>query len=351
MWITGGLLALAVTTLPLSEWTGGSVKTLLDLYVKALIIFWLLTCTVTTLGRLRVVAWSLSLMAAPLAVTGVRNFLSHPEASRIIGYEAPLTTNPNDLALMLNLILPLTVALFVVNQRAVVRGLLAGLIVLDASAIVVTFSRGGFLALATTLVLYLRTLHRRRQSRWVVAALALVLAALPALPPGYLDRLGTITNIQADQTGSAQVRWEDTWTAFTFALGHPVIGAGLGMNQIGPKSLLGVRVQPVHNVYLEYAVDMGWPGLGLFLLLLVSCISTVTRLCKRCAGLPALQELSALAEAIRIALVAFAVAGLFHPVAYHFYFYYFAGLAIATRTIYESEARFDSGVPASALTR
>jgi hypothetical protein len=36
-------------------------------------------------------------------------------------------------------------------------------------------------------------------------------------------------------------------------------------------------------------------------------------------------------------LVAFVVAGLFHPVAYHFHFYYAAGLSVALAVVWESE--------------
>ena len=36
--------------------------------------------------------------------------------------------------------------------------------------------------------------------------------------------------------------------------------------------------------------------------------------------------------------VAAAVAALFHPVAYHFYLYYFAALAVAAAAVYEVEA-------------
>jgi hypothetical protein len=41
--------------------------------------------------------------------------------------------------------------------------------------------------------------------------------------------------------------------------------------------------------------------------------------------------------AIQVSLVAFAVAALFHPSAYHFYFYYVAGLAVAARAIAEGQ--------------
>ena len=343
IWLAAALLGLAVVTIPMSEWPGGSVGVLLDVFLKALIIFWLLSNTVTTLRQLRTVAWSMTLMAAPLAVTALRHFPSQHGAGRIVGYDAPLTQNPNDLALMLNLILPMVVALFLVSRRPVVRGFLGGLIVLDASAIVVTFSRGGFLTLATIVVLYLRTLLKGRELKWAVAALVLALAAVPLLPPGYLERLGTITNIQADETRSAQTRSRDMQAALTFTLSHPLTGAGLGMNILALNEIRGPSWQPVHNVYLEYAVDLGWPGLGLFLLLLASCIRSAARVRRRCGDLPALRELSALAEAIRITLVAFAVAAFFYPVAYHFYFYYFAALAVAAGAVYETEGQAATG--------
>ena len=43
-------------------------------------------------------------------------------------------------------------------------------------------------------------------------------------------------------------------------------------------------------------------------------------------------DLAQFAQATRLSLIAFGVAGLFHPVAYHFYFYYLAGLASALST-------------------
>ena len=44
-----------------------------------------------------------------------------------------------------------------------------------------------------------------------------------------------------------------------------------------------------------------------------------------------MRDLFLLAEGIQVSLFAFAIAALFHPVAYHFYFYYIAGLALAAR--------------------
>lgn len=344
MWITACLLGWAIVTTPLSYWPGGSVSFLLGVYFKTLVIFWLLGNTVSTLGRLRQAAWGLSLIGVPLAATGVMNFLSGSfvqaggEVRRIVGYDAPLTENPNDLALMLNLILPLSVALFLMNRKPVLRGILLGIIALDVLAVIVTFSRAGFLVLATTFVMYVWKLRKLPERSWAVAALVLGLLCIPLLPSSYMDRLSTITDIKSDPTGSAQARWSDTVSAVSFVARNPIIGAGVGVNDLALNQERGPLWRVIHNVYLEYAVELGIPGLILFLLLLVACLGSAAFVQRRSAGVGTFRELFCIAEGIQISLIGFAVAGLFHPGGYNFYFYYLAGLAVAARTVYEAEA-------------
>src|SRR2546428_10620859 len=74
---------------------------------------------------------------------------------------------------------------------------------------------------------------------------------------------------------------------------------------------------------------LAWPGLALFLLLLVSCVRGAVRVRHRCAGLPALRDLSRLAEAIWIALGAIAVAAPVNPGAYTVVPYLATALAVA----------------------
>ncbi|MGH8414808.1 MAG: O-antigen ligase family protein [Gammaproteobacteria bacterium] len=336
--LTLGLLGLAIVTVPLSYWPGGSFSFLTSLYLKALIIFWLLSNIVDTLPKLQIIAAALSLMAVPLALSAVGSFLSggffHEELShglhRIVGYDAALTGNPNDLALMLNLILPLTIALFLGTRRNAWRVALLAFICLDVIAIIATFSRGGFIILGVTILVYLWKLFRRRQRGLVFAAMGLLLIAVPLVPGGYVSRLATITNIQADPTGSAQARWADTVAAADYVLHHPLVGAGAGMDILALNQMRGVTWTEVHNVYLQYAVELGIPGLLLFLLLFRECFKAAKR-AQRLAGNN--QTLCLLAEGLWISLLDFAVAGFFYPDAYEFYFYYIAGLAIAVQSV------------------
>jgi hypothetical protein len=50
---------------------------------------------------------------------------------------------------------------------------------------------------------------------------------------------------------------------------------------------------------------------------------------------PDLPDLVHLAAALRVSLLAFALAALFHPVGYEFYFYYLGGLAVGAHHIFQ----------------
>jgi len=344
LWIVLLLFGWAAVTIPLSYWPGGSISFLFGLYVKSLIIFWLLANVVGTVRRLRLVAWGLSLMAFVVAAFGIANYMSGKflpggMANRIVGYEAPLTSNPNDLALLLNLILPFAVAMVLTSRGWGARGVLLSCIALSMIGVVVTFSRAGFVTLATIFVMYVWRLRKRPERGWAIAALVLALISLPLLPSGYSERLNTIANIDADPTGSAKGRWAGMMAATTSVLHSPVTGSGLGMSVLALNDTLGKPVWlEVHNVYLQYAVDLGIPGLALFLLLLVRSIKHARSVGRRAARVRGLHELACLAEGVETSLIAFAVAAIFYPTAYHFYFYYVAGVALAITTVCEAEA-------------
>lgn len=338
------LVAWAVVTIPFSLWPGGSVNLLTDLYLKSVIVFWLLGSILRSSARLRQIAWVLSLIAIPLALTGVAHFANgdfyppnHAIEERIIGYDAGLVKNPNDLALVLNLILPLTVALMTTEPSGGRRSALAAIACCEAAGVVATFSRSGFITLAASGALLLWRIGRRAGSRWIWAGLVVALVALPALPGGYMERLSTIADKDADPTGSAQSRWNDQVIAAGYVLDHPVIGAGLGNDVLAMNALRGAKWRQVHDLYLEYAVDLGLPGLALFLVLLRRCLAVVTNVQRRSAGAPGARFLFAIAEGVWISLVAFAIAAFFHPIAYHVYFYYMAGLAVAAQATCRAE--------------
>jgi O-antigen ligase len=349
------LLGWATVTVPLSLWPGGSVDTLTDLFLKSLILFWLIANTVITVSRFRQFAWGLTLMTVPISSSALVDYVSGTYllgTQRIVGYAAGLTNNPNDLALTLNLIIPLILALLWRTRGALRRAILLTVLGLDIAGVILSFSRGGFITLVVILAITSARLLRSRRRAWGIALLAIFFLCLPLLPGSYWHRIATITDIDSDETGSAQARRENTLGALRFVLTHPIVGAGIGSNMLALNEEVGSTWRDVHNAYLQYAVDLGLPGLGLFLALFSTCFAAasaarsavgrrrgardLTQFAQATARSAVgrrrgARDLTQFAQATRLSLIAFGVAGLFHPVAYHFYFYYLAGLASALR--------------------
>jgi O-antigen ligase len=335
LWLGAALLVWASITVPVSYWPGGSVAVIAGVFVKSLLVFWLIANVVNTPERLRRFMIVLSLAGAPLALTAILNYRAGvfmegaTAVKRITGYDAPLTQNPNDLALMLNLLVPLAIGLLLTRPRPLLRTLLLMTVGLEAVGIILTFSRAGFLAMGVTTVAWLWKFRRRRERGWVLAILMLGIACLPLLPSGYTKRLATMIHTEADPTGSAQARWHDTVAAIGYVSENPVIGAGIGQDILALNEVRGLGWRSVHNVYLQYAVDLGLPGAILFVVLLGFCLSSAASVERSGLG----EDLPALAAGIRISLVGFVAAACFHPAGYHFYFFYIAGLAVSLRLI------------------
>jgi probable O-glycosylation ligase (exosortase A-associated) len=330
------LLGWAVAMVPLSYHPGGSVEMIVGLFLKSIAVFLLLASVVDTRQRLNTVVIVLMGCGALIAVTAIRHHLNGTMTQgtdRIAGYgQSSMAGNPNDLALLLNIIIPIA-AMWSLTATGVLR--LVGVLVVGllAAGVVVTFSRGGFLTLALISMLLLWRFARRGAFLPLAAGVIGLVAVLAFSPSGLMERLSTVANVEADESGSAQERWRDTVAATQFFVRHPVIGAGAGLDVLALNELRGREWLPVHNVYLNYAVDLGVIGLGLFLAVFATVYLGVVRLERhRFAGRTS-DRVGAMAAGIRISLVGFGLAGLFHPVAYHAYFYYLAGLAVAVRRI------------------
>lgn len=338
MAIAVALLGWAALTIPLSIWPGGSLAQLSDHLIKAIVFFWLIGTLVTSEARLRLFARMLSLCSIPLAVVAINNYrsgvfvtLADSAVQRIAGYVggSGLAGNPNDLALMLNLVLPITGALFVITRSPWIRIATALGTLLSIAAVIATFSRAGFITLAAIGALTVLAMIRRGAIVTGLGIIFLLTVTLAVVPRDYYDRLATITNIEADPTGSAQGRWEDWLLSVDYIQAHPITGAGLGQDLLALNAARGRETwRSVHNAYLQAAVDLGLPGAALLIALLFCSFQNAWRV-RRQAARAGHADLAVLAQAVSISLWAFTIAAFFHPIAYQFYFFCLAGLAVA----------------------
>ena len=278
MVIALALVLWAAFTIPLSIWPGGSLAALTEHFIKAVVFFWLIGTVITTAARLELFGWVLTVCSLPLAVTALDNyrtgvFVTHASSAvqRIAGYVggSGLAGNPNDLALMLNLLMPITGALFVISRRPWLRAIAAAALVLSVAAVIVTFSRAGFITLAAIALMSLAAMVRRGAAGTALLIVFLGVGAFVVMPGEYFTRLSTITNFEADPTGSAQGRWSDYFLSLDYIRQHPLTGAGLGQDLLALNEARGHDTwRSVHNAYLQAAVDLGLPGAALLVALL-----------------------------------------------------------------------------------
>ena len=318
-----GLFALAVISIPMSEWPGGSFQFLIDQYYKAIVLFLLVANLLTSDKRLRQLLWAIAIFTAINGVMGFKAYLNGEffAENRVMGGISGISSNPNDLALTLNLALPFVWYLYKSSRSTLQRVATVGITILSVLTIVITFSRGGFVTLLA-LLLWLAAIKFKEHRGQVIFGGVLLCVGFAFLSPGgYSTRIISIVDSKQDKTGSGDERWKSMTAAAQRALAHP-LGSGLNMNGVAIES---TGLAGVHNVYLEIAVDLGLLALFLFIRLLWKLYAGMRHLRLTSGD----SNLSSLAEATEGSLVAFAVAAQFHPVSYNFEFYYLAGIAVA----------------------
>jgi O-antigen ligase len=163
--------------------------------------------------------------------------------------------DPNDVARFLDLGFPLAALLFSSERRWRWRLLAIGYMPLGLVAVILTASRGGFMAAVIAFTgcgLILARSHRRIVLAGVAALPVFAGGLWLAVPSGTFDRLATIP--EQLQGGDLNQRW-DIWAAGWQAFVHsPLIGTGAG------SFVSAARNNPLdtaHNSPLSIAVGGG----------------------------------------------------------------------------------------------
>lgn len=342
------LLAVAAAGIPFSSWPGGSWDGLVNEFSKSVLVFVLIANTVRTARRMKLMVGSMAAWGVIMAWTAVRDFSAGNLAKggiRIAGYESPMASDPNDLSLTLNMIMPLALAVALGTRNAVARALLLGSVVAMAAGVVASFSRGGFLGLATILIVFLVKRGRDKGLATLVPILAILVLALFVLPAGYGHRIYTIWDTSQDTTGSANARWDGMVEGFKLMIEYPLFGLGLNQHVLG-FSKRGLGWVGVHSAYIQVGADLGVIGFALYLLATWHMFKEVREARQKLLGLAGARELLALCLGMEIAIPGFVIGAFLLPVAYRFYFYYLAGFAVALHQIAQRFAA-KSGGPTS----
>jgi probable O-glycosylation ligase (exosortase A-associated) len=225
-----------------------------------------------------------------------------------------------------------------------VRLFAAGLIFACLLIPIGTSARTGLICIAVLGVLMLRSV-RYKFVYAGLGALALV-AAVPFLPQSYLERMGTISNYEGDESASTRVQvWK--WTidyasenpfggGFDVYLGNSFTyetrkATGESNNRTIEYRVVTDKARAFHSSYFEMLGEQGWPGLLLWLWLHALGVWQMERIrwryAKREDGRASWQW--GLATALQQAQLTYLVGAAFVGIAYQPFIFMLVGLQCA----------------------
>jgi len=236
--------------------------------------------------------------ATPPASRPLAHFFRH--CHRAHGFFSIYMTLAGALAMMLSAMLP---RLFRRPDAATV----APLWIVSVAGLALTYVRGAWVGLVAGMLVVFATVRRR--SLAVIVLVAVVLAALVALPH-VAERLRTIGDMSDDTTRD---RLAMLHAGLSLVRGHPVTGIGPGQVKriyptAAPAEALRRSTSHLHDTPLQIVVERGIPGLLAWLAIYALFLRHTFRLARR---LPQDGEDHALIVGVQGAIVTFLVAGLF----------------------------------------
>ncbi len=319
------LFAYLCLCIPTSLWKGGSYDIIINGFSKGVIIAIATMTAVTTVGRLKKLA-----IVQTLAML-IMVFVAHAQGlsnGRMFGY-GKMFGDPNDFALQLCIVLPFCVALALSSRFWPWKLLWTAGVLLALFGIVSTYSRGGFLALIAVLV---AVFVKFRVNAFALISLFLVVIVASAItimavgPSTYFDRMKTISDPQADASGSAEIHKALLIKSLEVSLAHPIFG-------VGPGQFMQVSGSwhQSHNTYTELSSEAGFPSLIIFLWIMIRTYRNLQTFQNSASK----SQEWYLARALHCALVGYLVGGFFLGTAYWLVPYLLVAYASALRAIGE----------------
>lgn len=330
------LVLAALLSMPLAIDPGGAWKTFNEIFIKAMMIFIVFVNVVRTERRLKLMLLLALSVSVYLSLWALHDYQygifkigsAENQTLRIAGSIGGLFENSNDLALHLCTMMPIAIVMALAERGLVKRLAFLSIGVLMIAAIVVTFSRGGFIALMAAGAVLARKLGRKSTMLTIATFVIGAVLFVALLPGGYAGRLGTILHSSADVTGSASQRTEVLKRSILVALRYPIFGVGMG--NFHYKS---VHELETHNAYTQVGSELGLAALVIYIMFLLHPIKRLREI-----ELALFQQKQSsysyyLSIGLQASLIAFMFGSFFGAVAYQWYVYYLVGYAVVLRKI------------------
>ncbi len=287
---------------------------------------------INTREKLHTLVWIIALSLGFYGIKGGIFTVLHGGVYEVRGPLGTFIGGNNEIALALNMVIPLMRYLQLNTKKIWLRHGLSAAMILSALAVIGSQSRGGLLGIvAMGLFLWLKSRNKFLISLVIAVSVVLILIIMPQK---WHDRMSTITTYQED--ASAQGRINAWAMAFNLAKDRPLVGGGFGAFRYEIFKIYAPdpeNLHDAHSIYFEVLGEHGFVGLGLFLLLGFATWRTGSWVIKNTKRDPEKKWAADLTAMTQVSMVGYAAAGAFLGLAYFDLYYHMICIMVLSKII------------------
>ena len=254
--------------------------------------------------------------------------------------------DPNYYAQIMIVLIPLGFERFWNDKNKFRKGVALLSLILSLSAVILTFSRGGFVALVIMGILLI--IYFRLNVTRIVFILMVTVFFLQFVPENYAARMGTLSFLVpgsgTDPTTEVSYRGRisEVLVGLQMFLDNPVLGVGYNnynINYLDYSRRLGIdprfEYRSAHSLYVEVAAETGILGLLVYAAIIYTVLSKNLQSMRR-LNMAKQGELATMIAVFSISFVGYLSAALFIHDAYPRYFWLLVGIAYSIPNIVEN---------------
>jgi len=233
--------------------------------IQLMILYLLIANLINTRPRLIYLLWVVLLSNLITAGLAIYQYLQIP-GFRAIG----AGKDPNYTAASVMMGIFLGLAIFKRLKSTPGKLFLTACLIILVVAFLLTFSRGGFIALNIAGIFWIFR-EKNKGRALAIVFICLIIGAL-FMPEKYRERISTLKDFQMDVSISSRVL--ETRAAIMMIRDYPFFGVGFEnmpdhfARYITPE--YGHEVRAAHNLYLNLAADIGLVGLAIFIGIIIT---------------------------------------------------------------------------------
>lgn len=267
----GVFIIMIFVTLPFVTFPGSVLKVNFSTFLKAIVFLYFTALILDTEKRLKIallvfVVLQVFRVLEPLYLNltsgywGSSTYMGEGEFANRLGGAPADIINPNELGFVIVTAIPF-LHYFLISRAILVKLFYFLLLAFLLYALILTMSRGAFLALLV--VCWFIFKESKKKMFLLVFAAVGVVAALSVMNDIQRDRYLSLFSTEAKQSNTAEGRINGMIQEFELGLTRPIFGYGLGTTNEAKFNTFG-RSQASHNMYMELLIEVGIVGMIFF---------------------------------------------------------------------------------------